>query len=72
MPYDLTSAASTAPKRLGEMSIMDSTLWHHTIRTVLLRSVLFSVTAVVFLASGVFAADKLYAIYTTHSLSHTA
>ena len=52
------------------MGILDSEPRHRDIYTPLFRSVLFSVTAVVFLASGAFAADKLYAIYTAHSLFH--
>lgn len=52
------------------MIIMESRPSHCQIRTALLRSILFSVTAIVFLTSSVFAADKLYAIYTAHSLSH--
>src|SRR5689334_13232195 len=36
----------------------------------LMRSTLLGAVAVVLLASGAFAADKLYGIYTAHSLSH--
>ena len=52
------------------MSILNSKLWYRAIRGALHWSILFSFTAVAALTSSAFAADKLYAIYTAHSLSH--
>ena len=52
------------------MSILNSKLWYRAIRGALRWSILFSFTAVAALTSSAFAADKLYAIYTAHSLSH--
>jgi len=52
------------------MLILDFRQWRHRIRTLLQCSVLLSVTALTLLGSGAFAADKLYAIYSAHSLSH--
>jgi ABC-type nitrate/sulfonate/bicarbonate transport system substrate-binding protein len=50
--------------------ILNSKLWHRGIRGALHWPILFSVSAVMALTSGAVAADKLYAIYTAHSLSH--
>ena len=52
------------------MIILNSKLWHRGIRGALHWPILFSVSAVMALTSGAVAADKLYAIYTAHSLSH--